>query len=265
MTIGDLLLLSGNDIPFPEARVNIHQPTLKEIAYIGEEAFFMGCGFLDFSKNLLNEQDKVRLSTYNDFDIFMSIMMNSDKTIKLTKEAAVSVLTLIFPLYEVVVRNDGIVLKQEQEEFIINKDNFAAFKERLVAMFNLNLGKSAEEEYDPAGAMAKRIADKFKKRHEQLLKLAREQTGDGKRISILSRYASILAVGTQKSLNDLMQYTVYQLYDEFQRFQLKMQWDAYIQARMAGAKDLEEVDNWMIDLKDQDKNKNKSKPKNKNN
>ena len=259
--IGNLLLLSGNDLPFPEARVNIHQPTLKEIALIGEDAFFLGCGFLDFSKNLLSERDKIRLADCDDFDIFMSIMISKDKAIKQSREAAMSVLTLLFPLYEVEVRNDGIVLKQEQEEFIINKNNFSAFKSRLVAMFNLNLGKQQEDEYNPSGAMAQRIAEKFKKRHEQLLKLAKEQVGDGKHLSILSRYASILAVGTQKTLNDLMQYTVYQLYDEFQRFQLKMQWDAYIQARMAGAQNLEEVDNWMIDLQDQGKNKNKSKSK----
>ena len=80
-----------------------------------------------------------------------------------------------------------------------------------------------------------------------------------KKISILSRYISILAVGLQKDLNSLMHYTIYQLYDEFQRFQLKVQWDAYVQARMAGAKDLEEVDNWMINLQDQGKNKNKNK------
>ena len=36
----DLLFLSGNDIPFPEAKVVIHQPSLKEIAFIGEETFF---------------------------------------------------------------------------------------------------------------------------------------------------------------------------------------------------------------------------------
>jgi hypothetical protein len=64
---------------------------------------------------------------------------------------------------------------------------------------------------------------------------------------------------SKKNLNELMQYTVYQLFDEFQRFQLKVQWDAYVQARMAGAKDLEEVDNWMIDLKEQGQNKNKKK------
>ena len=42
----DLLLLSGNDIPFYGAQVSIHQPTIKEIAYIGEEAFYTGCEFL---------------------------------------------------------------------------------------------------------------------------------------------------------------------------------------------------------------------------
>jgi len=32
----ELLLLSGNDISFPEAQLTIHQPRLKEIAYITE-------------------------------------------------------------------------------------------------------------------------------------------------------------------------------------------------------------------------------------
>lgn len=35
----DLLLLSGNDIPFMEAQITIHQPTIKEIAYIGRKYF----------------------------------------------------------------------------------------------------------------------------------------------------------------------------------------------------------------------------------
>lgn len=261
--IGELLLLTGNDIPFPEAGVTIHQPTLKEIAYIGEESFFIGCGFLDFSKNLLGSQDKTRLANYNDFDIFMSIMISKDEQVKRSVECAKLVLTLIFPLYEIEVRNNVIALKHDGQEKTINKKNFSMFKEKISTMFNLGLGKGSAEEYNPSSPMAERIAEKFKKRHEQLLKMAQEKTG-GKNISIFSRYMSILAVGNHKNLNDLAQYTVYQLYDEFQRFQLKVQWDAYIQARIAGAKDLEDVDNWMIDLRDQGKEK-KSKPKNKNN
>ena len=256
--LSELLLLSGNDIPFPEAMVTIHPPTLKEIAYIGEDMFFVGCGFLDFSKNLLSETDKVRLSNYSDFDIFMSVMNNSSSDVRRSVEAAHLVLTLIFPLYKVSVRDNLIVLARDEQEFFINNKNFDAFKSILVSMFSLKLGEKNDDQYNPSGDMAKRIADKFKKRHEILNKLSREAQGD-KKISILSRYASILAIGLQKSLNDLMQYTVYQLYDEFQRFQLKVQWDTYIQARMAGASDLDEVDNWMIDLQDQGKKNNLKK------
>jgi hypothetical protein len=254
--VGELILLSGNDIPFPEAQVTIHQPTLKEIAYIGEDNFFIGCGFLNFSKKLLSTEDKIRLSNYSDFDIFMSILENQTEDTKKSIEAAKLVLTLIFPLYETSVRDGAIVLKQDEQEFFINRDNFNAFKEILVAMFNLNLGGGAEEQYNPVGDMAKRIAEKLQKRHEHLNKLA-NSNNEEKKISILSRYVSILAIGVQKDLNSLMQYTICQIYDEFQRFQLKVQWDAYVQARMAGAQNLEEVDNWMIDLKAQGKNKNK--------
>ena len=48
--LNDLLLLSGTDIPFQQAQISIHQPTIKEISFIGEEAFFIGCALLNFSK-----------------------------------------------------------------------------------------------------------------------------------------------------------------------------------------------------------------------
>ena len=109
-----LLLLSGNDIPFAGARVNIHQPTLKEIAYIGEHNFFVGCGFLDFSKNLLSSKDKINLENYNDFDILMSMIINkANPEMRKTARAALDVLTLIFPLYAVEVRNAQLVLKKD--------------------------------------------------------------------------------------------------------------------------------------------------------
>ena len=50
--LNELLLLSGNDIPFSEAQVTIHQPTIKEIAYVGEDSFYTGCEFLRFSKTI---------------------------------------------------------------------------------------------------------------------------------------------------------------------------------------------------------------------
>ena len=254
--MNELLLLSGNDIPFPEAQLTIHPPKLKEIAYIGEEAFFLGCGFLNFSKNLLSQKDKTNLDNLDDFDIFMTIMINKKKEIKQSIDSALLVLALLFPLYSIEVRKDAIVLKKEDEERIINRKNFSAFKNILSSIFCLNLG-GTEDKYNPSGDLAEKIAKKLKKGQEKISQLKHELK-KGK-FNVLSRYASILAVGLQKNLNELMQYTVYQLYDELQRFQLKLQWDSYVQARMAGAKDLEEVDNWMIDLKEQGQNKNKNK------
>jgi hypothetical protein len=46
-------------------------------------------------------------------------------------------------------------------------------------------------------------------------------------MAILSRYISILAVGEGKDINDLMNYTIYQLMDEFNRFELKMHYDSW--------------------------------------
>ena len=258
MIISDLLLLSGNDIPFPGAKISIHQPTLKEIAFLGEEEFFIGCGFLDFSKELLNIKDKSKLEDVHDFDIFMTVIKNRIPETRKSIDCALSVLTLLFPLYSIDVRQDAIVLSKDKEEHLITKENFEEFKSIVSQIFNLGLGKNKKsEQYNPTGDMAAKIAEKFRKRHETLLQI-QNQSGKKQKISILSRYVSILVIGLQKDFNALMNYTVNQLYDEFQRFQLKMQWDAYIQARLAGAKDLEEVDNWMIDLADQRKNKNKN-------
>jgi hypothetical protein len=39
-------------------------------------------------------------------------------------------------------------------------------------------------------------------------------------------------------MNSFMGYTVYQLYDEFERYELKMAYDIFFKARLAGAQDM---------------------------
>ena len=78
--INQLLLLSGtkNDIPFLEAQINIHQPTIREIAYVGEKEFFTGCGLLNFSKEeLLEKEDILNLQNSTNFEILMSIITDN--------------------------------------------------------------------------------------------------------------------------------------------------------------------------------------------
>lgn len=241
----ELLLLSKNDIPFKEAQVNIHQPTIKEISLIGEDTFRLACQFLIFSKDNLSDKDKVVLENSSDFDIIMSIM-NEPSGVKY-RFMVYLLLTLLFPKLEIDFKRDKIALlgKDEQKDFCteINSENFNAFKDILKNIFNIEKTEG-DGQYNPSDGLAKRIAEKFKKRQEQL---AKRKDGNGK-IAIYSRYISILAVGLQKDMNELMEYTVYQLEDEFKRFQLKQTFDFYRQAKLAGAQDLDEVDNWMDDI-----------------
>lgn len=239
-----LLLLSGNDIPFPEAQLIVHQPTLKEIAYIGEESFFSGCEVLNFSKNSLPSKDRVNLENKTDFDIIMSVMIENSLEAKKKQIDVLLVLTLLFPNYSFKIdkKTFQIILTKEDEIKQINNKNFKSFQDIIINIFCL---KNKEKEYNPKGAISQKISDKLKEREQ---KLAKVNLQENEKISILSRYASILAVGEQKDLNILMNYTVYQLLDEWERFCLKMNYDTYAKAKMLGAKDLEEVENWMKDI-----------------
>ena len=231
----DLLFLSGNEIPFIGAQLIIHQPTIKEIGLIGEEAFFTGCQLLNFSKNLLNEEDKVHLEDKTNFDILIAILREQNAVMQKNRNCVNMVLALMFPDYKISMQQDCILLEKEDMQYQINNNNFEEFKEIISIMFHLKQDDSAT--FNPSGALASRIAAKLQKRHQKLA----EDKPD-KKIDILSRYISILSVAQHKDMNILLNYTLYQLFDEFKRNELKMGYDMYVKAQLAGAKDLKEVE-----------------------
>ena len=238
--LNELLLLSGNDIPFRMGQCSIHQPRLSEIAYIGEEAFQIGSRFLLFDKDNLQLEDKSGLENQSNFHIFMSVMNNTQSAKH--KTDAMMVLTLMFPNAEVKIDKDKILLQLENFESSINEYNFDEFQDIVRQMFCLD-SMGGDGQFNPADALAKRIAEKMKKRQQKLAEMKGEQ-----KINLFGRYVSILAVGLQMSMNELMNYTVYQIFNKIERFRMKQEFDIYIQAKMAGAKDMEEVKNWMEDI-----------------
>jgi hypothetical protein len=244
--VNDLMLLAGIDIPFPEAGLFIHQPTLKEIGIIGEEMFFSGCGVLNFSKEEnLSLEDRNNLANMSDFEVLMSMMtMSYSEELKQSRICATAVLSLLFPAYEIHFQLDAILLEKEDELHSINSENFEDFKEILAAMFCLH-GRGGEDDssYRPGGRAAEAIAEKLRKRKQIL---AEQKSGE--KISIFNRFASIFAVGMRLNINEVLNYTVYQLYDQFDRFELKDTSDIHFKAQLAGARDLEKIDNWRKDL-----------------
>ena len=243
----DLLLLSGADIPFIEGTITIHQPTIYEISLIGEDTLFIGCELLKFSKDILISEDKDKLSNQGDFNILMSIINDKSGPMIHNVSCAKQVLELICPWYTIVYMPTSILFIDGKDKTVlcgeINETNFDAFKDIIINMFCLKQA-AATEEYNVQGELAKQIADKLKRRRQQLAELKPAQ----KRVAIFSKYISILTVGEHKDMNSFMKYTVYQLFDEFQRYQLKSGHDFYLQARLAGAQDLKEPEDWMKDI-----------------
>ena len=126
---------------------------------------------------------------------------------------------------------------------MINNDNYEQFKKIIQEMFCLK-GLSSSD-YNPANKLAEQIANKLRQRHKKLQKKTTD--GDKKSISILSRYISILVIGNHHTIPELMQYTIYQLFNQFRRFEKKFSYDIWLQAKLAGAENLDDVDNWLSD------------------
>lgn len=246
--IDPLLLLSGQDVPFPQAQVIIVTPKIKDIALIGEEQFYHGCGLLNFNKENLNLQDKTDLNNTTNFDIIMSIMMEkNDMRVKKDREALLLFFDLLFPNFKINYTPKGIVLFTEQQQGIhsITNENFEDFKNLINELFCLKSRNNQLGEYNPEGNKAKAIADKLKKGKQ---KVASMKGQENEHKSLLARYASIVAVGLKVDLQEVMNYSIYQLFDCFERMCLKQDQEFYIKAQMAGAKDLKEVDNWMKNI-----------------
>ena len=250
-----LLLLSGNEIPFIQAQLTVHQPTLKEIAYIGEESFFVGCEYLNFSKNKLKEQDKNHLGSFSSFEILMTMIKEDNEVIKKYKICMELVLLLLFPQYRIDFLPMSIMISkldenQKRENHLIDQNNFEEFQNIIKQIFCFKeiMKDNIDEKYNPKGSQAQALVQKFKQRQKRLAKIKNQNKHQQLSTSIFSRYISILAVGEKKNINELLQYTVYQLFDEFYRFRMKQDFDLYVQAKMAGAKDLEEIENWMGEI-----------------
>ncbi len=241
----ELLLLSGNDIPFVEAQITIHQPTIREIAYIGEEAFFTGCELINFSKNILSEQDKINLEDKTNFDILIAILEERNAVMQKNRSCVLMALALLFPSYAISLKKDSIALKKEgtDEECYLNRDNYEEFQQIIKQMFSFNTVEQ-DDDFKPDGRLASKIAEKLRKRHEKLAQIDKKST----KVDIYSRYVSILSTGLKINIEDILNYTPYQLFDQLERYRLKQNYDIFIKAQLAGAKDLKDPEDWMKDV-----------------
>ena len=237
-------LMCGIDLPIPDIPLVIHQPKIKEIALIGEKEFFIGAQCLCINKNSIVAQDKNDLGTTTNFQIFMMVMLQNDKTDR--KEATSQVLSLLFPNSKSIFTPRSIILQflDNEQQILIDENNFDLIQQVARQIFCFDTNKNGQDTYNPANAKAKEIADKIMKGRKRVAEL-----NGSANASIFSQYLSMLTVGLDSmSLQDLMDLTMFQLFDLVERYQLYINWDIDIRSRLAGAKPDDRPENWMKNI-----------------
>ncbi len=232
-----LALMTGIDIPVPELQLAIHQPTIKEISMIGEKEFFVGAQTLCVNKTLYIQDENVLSQTTN-FQIFMTMMQNKES--KETKNCVLKVLNLILPNVVVMFTPRAVMLNFEGQSVNIDESNFEQLQAILNAVFCLKEG--GQEAFNPANEEAKKIAEKLMRGRQRVAAQKSRESSD----SIFTQYLSILTIGLESmGLQDLMNLTMFQLYDLVERYMLYSNWDLDVRQRLAGGKPDSEPENWM--------------------
>jgi len=236
-----LALMAGTDIPIPELQLTLHQPKLKEIAYVGETEFFTGVQCLCLHKSMF-VKDKDDLEDVTNFQIFMTVMM--DKATIDKKLATMQVLELVFPKYKVLFTPMSLIFTQGEISITVDNTNFNALQETLRLVFCAKDGPMDQQAFNPANDKAREIAEKLMRGRQRVA----AQKG-GQNTSVFSRYLSILTIGiASMSLLDLVELTMFQLYDLVERYILHMNWDIDVRTRLAGGKPDSQPENWMKDI-----------------
>ena len=237
-----LALLTGIDLPVAECQLTIHQPSIKEISFIGDKDFFTGVQCLCLYKSMFIE-DKNALSDINNFQIFMMIMQ--EKEAKDKKNATKQVLTLLFPNYKILFTPNSLLFQglENEEKIIIDENNFEIFQKVLRQIFCMKNAPMDQVAFNPAGEKAREIAKKLQRGRERI---AAER--NDKDSSTFSQYLSILAVGLHLPIQSLIELTMFQLYDLIERYMLWVNWDLDARTRLAGGKPDDKPDNWMKNI-----------------
>ena len=236
-----LALMCGTDIPVPECQIFIHQPTIKEIALVGESDFFSGIQCLCLNKSMF-VKDERDLANITNFQIFMTIMSEKEAADK--KFSVQQVCTLLFPKYKVSFTPRSIMIMGGEQPIMIDENNFEFLQAAITDICCLKTGPMDQQAFNPSDAKAREIAEKLMRGRSRVA----AQKGETN-VSIFSQYLSIITVGLNSmSLQSAMDLTMFQLYDLVERYKLYINWDMDIRSRLAGAKPENQPDNWMKNI-----------------
>lgn len=232
-----LALITGGDIPIPECKLILKQPTIKEIGMLGEKQFFSGIQVLAINKDSYIGEFAEELNNISNFELF-SVLMHSPETVD-RKNAVIEVLNLLFPDFHILFIPRAVVFNKDDENFIIDESNFSSLQEIIKEVFCLD--DSSEISYNPGNAEAEKIAEKLRRGRQKVAQLKAQEMGNS---SVFAQYTSIISVALGIDLLQVINYTMYQVLDLINRYNLYMAWDIDLKIRIAGGKPDSAPEDW---------------------
>lgn len=251
--ISELVLMSGLDIELDKPSVKIRQPKIKEIALIGEDKFFSSMSIfyikpeplMDFI-NLSEEEKKIWIDSSTAYDNLLFLIQAIALGPGEEKEKLIESIRMAF---KILVSTHtfhfnserGIMLLNADDKshsIVVDRDLFLKFKSIAEDIFLLKKFFGESDQSKKLSPAAQKIADKMALSEKKIKELKNDKnSGDN------SQFARILSImGMKHELDYLSNLTVYQLYNQFERFNLLLSYEQSVQATLAGASNVEIVD-----------------------
>lgn len=256
--VDELSLMTGIDIKLKHPAVKIHQPSIKEIASIGGEkilfnstnALFIDSKplieFLHSLEDMPEQEKEILIETVTSFDSLMFLLQvysgrEDEEELEVLLELIETLFSVIIITHDIVFDKESnnliLVSKSESDSILVDRDLFLEIKGVTSQMLLLDKFFGVETTKKKLSEAAQKIADKMAAAEEKIREEKYGKSEDG------SQFATILSVlGVSKELDYLNKLTVYQLFNQFERFNLRSQYEQGVKASLAGAPDIELVD-----------------------
>lgn len=252
-------LFSGIEVPIPELGIILRHPTLRDIAYIGEENFFKILNLLNIDKNIfINNINKEKFETeeeyleyknlwenLNQFETLLAVLLISSKE---EKEQIIEDITTFLNMilstnYSISFEEEEIILIKEDKVLIIRSNEYNILLQyiNILCCWDHFTSNTSNKEFDPLDDKAREIVEKIKKGRERVNK----NNKDNKDISIFKNYLKKLNVGLGLAYGQLLDFTVYQAVESMKDLQAKILYEDEMRAIVAGAKPSENFKHWL--------------------
>lgn len=164
------------------------------------------------------------------FDMCLSLQDLMDKFVKAIKNVFQIDCDLLYD------KENHRIYLGDSDRFISN-ENLEDIREILLYQNCLKNVGELKKKYNPADEVSNRIAEKLKSAKKNIEKYKNKGSSDGSDIDLADIISAVSTKSYHRDKINIWDYTIYQLYDDFQRLRMVDDYDITIQSMLQGAKD----------------------------